>query len=120
MSLLVRLSSYLAPIRNVNSRIVATLLGLSDFLVGMGVANATNSWRWPNAALVEKSRLPQQWQWLNSQTAAQSQAIRLWIVRAESPEQLRRLVRGLAQRQEESCGSYDNAQALMALGDYVA
>ncbi len=65
--------------------------------------------------------LPQQWQWLNSQTAAQSQAIRLWIARAGSPEQLDRLVQGLlAQRQAGAWGTgYDNAQALIALADYA-
>ncbi|MGC1309996.1 MAG: alpha-2-macroglobulin [Phormidesmis sp.] len=65
--------------------------------------------------------LPNQWRWLNSQTAAQSQALRLFTAREGSPELLSRLVQGLLSQRREGTwrNSYDNAQALIALTDYA-
>lgn len=65
--------------------------------------------------------LPKRWAWLNSQTAAQSQALRLFIARDGSPELLSRLVQGLLAQSREGTwrSSYDNAQALTALADYA-
>ncbi|MEO0378286.1 MAG: alpha-2-macroglobulin family protein, partial [Cyanobacteria bacterium P01_A01_bin.17] len=65
--------------------------------------------------------LPTRWAWLNSQTAAQSAALQLFITRDASPDLLSRLVQGLlAQRRDGTWrNSYDNAQALSALVDYA-
>ena len=61
------------------------------------------------------------WHWLNSQTAAQSQALRLFIARNSSPEVLARLVQGLLSQRREGTwrNSYNNAQVLTALVDYT-
>ncbi|MEL6488791.1 MAG: Ig-like domain-containing protein [Cyanobacteria bacterium J06621_3] len=61
------------------------------------------------------------WFWLNSQTAAQSQALRLFLAREASPELLSRLVQGLLSQRRDGTwqNSYDNAQALTALVSYA-
>jgi hypothetical protein len=64
--------------------------------------------------------LPQSWRWFNSQTAAQAQALRLFIAQNAPTETLDRLLQGLlAKRREGIWGNnYDNAQALTALVAY--
>ncbi|MGD1900257.1 MAG: alpha-2-macroglobulin [Phormidesmis sp.] len=61
------------------------------------------------------------WSWLNSQTATQSQALRLFTTREASPELLSRLVQGLLSQQRDGTwqNSYNNAQALTALTRYA-
>jgi uncharacterized protein YfaS (alpha-2-macroglobulin family) len=64
--------------------------------------------------------LPQGWRWFNSHTAAQAQALRLFMAQNAPGETLDRLLQGLlAKRREGIWGNnYDNAQALTALVAY--
>ncbi len=65
--------------------------------------------------------LPQNWGWLNSPSAAQSEALRLFIDRNAPSGDLDKLAQALLnQRQQGTWGStYDNAQALTALVEYA-
>jgi alpha-2-macroglobulin len=64
--------------------------------------------------------VPQQWQWFDSYTTVQSQALRLYVAQRRSADVLDKLVRGLiAQRQQGTWPEYyENAEALNALVDY--
>jgi uncharacterized protein YfaS (alpha-2-macroglobulin family) len=64
--------------------------------------------------------LPQNWRWLNSETAIQAQALRLFIAQSGNSNLVNRLAQGLlAQRREGTWPTtYDNAEALTALVDY--
>ncbi len=65
--------------------------------------------------------LPAGWQWLNSATTVQSQALQLMIAQKTKPEVIDRLLQGLlAQRRNGTWQtSYDNAEALNALVSYA-
>lgn len=64
--------------------------------------------------------LPQNWYWLNSDTAIQAQALQLFITQSGNSDLVNRLAQGLlAQRREGTWSTtYDNAVALTALVDY--
>jgi uncharacterized protein YfaS (alpha-2-macroglobulin family) len=64
--------------------------------------------------------LPQSWRWLNSPTAIQSQALRLFIAQKGDGEPVSRLVQGLLSLRRDGTWptTYDNAEALTALVDY--
>lgn len=64
--------------------------------------------------------LPQSWNWLDSPTIAQAQALRLMIARPTSPEVRDRFLQGLlSQRRNGTWGNtYANAEALAALVEY--
>ncbi|NET42550.1 MAG: alpha-2-macroglobulin family protein [Okeania sp. SIO2B3] len=64
--------------------------------------------------------IPQTWGWLNSTTAAQAQALRLFITRDAKPEILDRLLQSLLNLRRDGTWrtTYDNAQALKALVTY--
>jgi alpha-2-macroglobulin len=77
------------------------------------------------ASLYETGRtatinFPQTWRWMNSKTAAQSQALQLLIERKSSPDLQDRALQGLLTlRRKGTWGSsYDNAQAFAALVSY--
>ena len=65
--------------------------------------------------------LPDQWVWFSSQTAAQAEALQLFITRDASPELLSRLVQSLLSQRRDGTwrNTYDNASALTALVDYA-
>ncbi|MGI0489719.1 alpha-2-macroglobulin family protein [Pantanalinema rosaneae CENA516] len=67
-----------------------------------------------------KVNLPNNWSWLSSPTAAQAQAVRLFIAQNQPPEQIDRLVQGLLAQRRDGVwqNNYDNAEALVALVDY--
>jgi hypothetical protein len=64
--------------------------------------------------------LPSGWQWLNSPTTSQAQALRLFIETKAKPEVLARLLQGLLALRREGTWqtTYDNAEALAALVQY--
>ena len=64
--------------------------------------------------------LPQGWNWLNSPTTVQAQALRLFIAQKSKPEVLDRLLQSLLNLRRDGTWqtSYDNAQALTALVEY--
>ena len=64
--------------------------------------------------------LPQTWGWLNSTTAAQAQALRLFITRDAQPEVIDRLLQSLLNLRRDGTWrtTYDNAEALTALVTY--
>jgi len=64
--------------------------------------------------------LPSGWQWLNSPTTTQAQALRLFIDTKAKPEVLDRLLQGLLTLRREGTWqtTYDNAEALAALVQY--
>ncbi|MEB3294447.1 MAG: alpha-2-macroglobulin family protein [Synechococcales bacterium] len=64
--------------------------------------------------------LPQGWQWMYSNTLAQSEALQLAIARKAGTEEIDRLLQGLLnlRRKGTWCNSYDNANALQALLAY--
>ena len=59
--------------------------------------------------------------WFSSQTAAQAEALQLFITRDASPELLSRLVQSLLSQRRDGTwrNTYDNASALTALVDYA-
>ncbi|MBE9015587.1 Ig-like domain-containing protein [Chroococcidiopsidales cyanobacterium LEGE 13417] len=65
--------------------------------------------------------LPSSWQWLNSPTTSQAQALRLFIDTKAKPEVLARLLQGLLALRREGTWqtTYDNAEALAALVQYM-
>jgi alpha-2-macroglobulin len=65
--------------------------------------------------------LPSGWQWLNSPTTSQAQALRLFIDTKAKPEVLARLLQGLLALRREGTWqtTYDNAEALTALVQYM-
>lgn len=65
--------------------------------------------------------LPSGWQWLNSATTSQAQALRLFIDLKAKPEVLARLLQGLLALRREGTWqtTYDNAEALAALVQYM-
>jgi hypothetical protein len=67
-----------------------------------------------------KVTLPNSWNWLDSNTAAQAQSLRLFIANGSKLETLDRLLQGLlSSRRNGNWGNtYDNAQALNALVEY--
>jgi alpha-2-macroglobulin len=69
---------------------------------------------------VINTNLPQGWRWFNSATTNQSQALQLFIAQKQPLEEIDRLLKGLLSLRRDGLwqNSYDNAQALMALGDY--
>ena len=64
--------------------------------------------------------LPRRWWWFNSPTTAQAEALRLFIARKATPEQLDKLVTALLDLRRDGTWrcAYDNAQALIALAEY--
>ncbi|WP_293135275.1 alpha-2-macroglobulin [Okeania sp. SIO3I5] len=64
--------------------------------------------------------LPATWGWMNSTTASQSQALRLFITRDAKPEVIDRLLQSLLNLRRDSTWrtTYDNAEALTALVTY--
>ncbi|NES07307.1 MAG: alpha-2-macroglobulin family protein, partial [Okeania sp. SIO2F4] len=64
--------------------------------------------------------LPSTWGWINSTTATQSQALRLFITRDAKPEIIDRLLQSLLNLRRDSTWrtTYDNAEALTALASY--
>jgi len=64
--------------------------------------------------------LPPTWGWMNSTTASQSQALRLFITRDAKPEVIDRLLQSLLNLRRDSTWrtTYDNAEALTALVTY--
>ncbi|OLP18932.1 hypothetical protein BST81_08450 [Leptolyngbya sp. 'hensonii'] len=64
--------------------------------------------------------LPPTWRWLSSPTAAQAQALRLFIAQPGKPEVVDRLLQGLLNLRREGtwATTYDNAAALTALVEY--
>ncbi len=64
--------------------------------------------------------LPASWSWLNSQTTAQAQALRLFISRKASPDVIDKLLQSLLTQRRNGIWSstYDNAEALTALVAY--
>ncbi|MGD1712165.1 alpha-2-macroglobulin family protein [Dapis sp. BLCC M172] len=64
--------------------------------------------------------LPSTWGWMNSTTASQAQALRLFITRDAKPEVLDRLLQSLLNLRRDSTWrtTYDNAEALTALVTY--
>ncbi|AKG20177.1 alpha-2-macroglobulin family protein [Calothrix sp. 336/3] len=65
--------------------------------------------------------LPSNWRWMNSQTAAQSQALRLFISQKSKPETLDKILQSLLNLRRDGTwqSSYDNAEALTSLADYA-
>lgn len=64
--------------------------------------------------------LPRGWGWMNSETAAQAEALRLFIARNASQETSDRLLQSLLSLRRDGTWqtTYDNAKALTALVDY--
>ncbi|NER02431.1 MAG: alpha-2-macroglobulin family protein, partial [Okeania sp. SIO3C4] len=64
--------------------------------------------------------IPQTWGWMNSTTASQAQALRLFITRDAKPEILDRLLQSLLNLRRDGTWrtTYDNAEALKALVTY--
>ncbi len=65
--------------------------------------------------------LPLNWEWMSSQTTAQAQALRLFIVQHSQPEVIDKLLQSLLALRRDGTWqtSYDNAQALTALVEYA-
>ena len=65
--------------------------------------------------------LPRNWEWMSSQTTAQAQALRLFIVQHSQPEVIDKLLQSLLALRRDGTWqtSYDNAQALTALVEYA-
>lgn len=64
--------------------------------------------------------LPSSWEWMNSPTAIQAQALRLFIALQYKPEAIQRLLQSLLALRRKGTWQthYDNAQALTALVEY--
>ncbi|HLP86987.1 MAG TPA: alpha-2-macroglobulin [Nostocaceae cyanobacterium] len=64
--------------------------------------------------------IPSRWDWLNSNTTIQAQALRLFITQPSKPELLDKLFQSLLslRRNGTWLNTYDNAQALTALVEY--
>ena len=64
--------------------------------------------------------IPQGWGWLDSATATQAQALRLYVARQSPADQLDRLLQSLLNLRRDGTWSttYDNAEALTAQVDY--
>ncbi|GAB1539765.1 hypothetical protein NUACC21_24320 [Scytonema sp. NUACC21] len=64
--------------------------------------------------------LPRSWEWMNSPTTAQAQALRLFIAQQYKPEAIDRLLQSLLALRRHGTWQtyYDNAQALTALVEY--
>ncbi|MEC4812670.1 MAG: alpha-2-macroglobulin [Scytonema sp. PMC 1069.18] len=65
--------------------------------------------------------LPRSWEWMNSPTVAQAQALRLFIAQGYKPEVIDRLLQSLLALRRDGTWQtdYDNAQALTALVEYT-
>lgn len=63
---------------------------------------------------------PRGWGWMNSETAAQAEALRLFVARNAGQETLDRLLESLLSLRRDGTWqtTYDNAKALSALADY--
>ncbi len=64
--------------------------------------------------------LPRSWEWMNSPTAVQAQALRLFIAQQSKPEAIAKLLQSLLALRRHGTWQthYDNAQALTALVEY--
>lgn len=64
--------------------------------------------------------LPNQWEWMSSNTTAQAQALRLFIAKQSKPEVIDKLFQSLLSQRRNGTWQtdYDNAQALTALVEY--
>jgi len=64
--------------------------------------------------------LPSPWAWYNSETTAQAQALRLFVVRGGAPDLLDNMLKSLLGLRRNGIwgDSYDNAEALDAIVDY--
>lgn len=66
--------------------------------------------------------LPRTWQWLNSSTVTQAEALRLFLAQNQAPDRVEKLLQGLLDQRRNGTWptQYDTAIALTALADYSA